>query len=223
MISVVVPVYNEEKTLERTLSELTRQLGSHELICVDGGSGDRSVEIARRFGKVVRSEKGRAVQMNRGAAEAKGETLLFLPADCVLERGALQAVEEAVARGGVGGCLTQRIQGGRLLFRTMELSGNVRARWFRIFYGDQAIFVKRPLFQELGGFPSAPLFEDVAFTRRLRRAGRTVVLRNHVYTSARRWERGGILKECFRNWCLLGLYALGVSPARLARFYPDVR
>lgn len=223
MISVVVPVYNEEKVLERTLFELTRQLDSHELICVDGGSSDRSAEIARRFGKVLTSEKGRAAQMNRGAAEGWGETLLFLPADSVLETGALGAVEEAVQQGYVGGCFTQRIQGERFLFRTMELSGNVRAQWLHIFYGDQAIFVKRRLFQELGGFPNLPLFEDVAFTRRLRWAGRTVVLRNQVYTSARRWERGGILKECFRNWSLLGLYALGVRPGRLARFYPDVR
>ena len=223
MISVVVPVYNEEKLLETTLSRLTRQTGPHELLCVDGGSGDGTASIANRFGKVLTSEKGRAAQMNRGAAEARGEILFFLPADAVLEEGALEAVEEAVRQGYDGGCLTQQIQGRRLLFRTMELSGTLRARWFRIFYGDQAIFVKRRLFQELGGFPVSPLFEDVAFTRRLHQVGRTVVLRHHVYTSARRWEQNGILKECFRNWGLLGLYALGVSPRRLARFYPDVR
>ena len=223
MVSVIIPTYNEEVALEETLAALRSQLGSHELICVDGGSRDRTVSIASRFGRVLTSEKGRAFQMNRGASEALGETLLFLHADSILEKGSLDAIAEAVQQGYDGGCLTQQIQGGQFLFRTMELSGNMRARWLHIFYGDQGIFVKRRLFQTLGGFPTLPLFEDVAFTRSLRREGRTVVLRHHVYTSARRWERGGILKECLRNWSLLGLYALGVSPWRLARFYPDVR
>jgi len=223
MISVVIPVYNEGKILEGTLSALTQQLGSHELICVDGGSSDGSAGIAGRFGKVVSSEKGRARQMNGGASVARGGILLFLHADAVLGEGALSAVEEAVQHGYGGGCFTQKIQGDRFLFRTLEFSGNLRARWLHLFYGDQAIFVKREIFREIGGFPPLPLFEDIAFTQRLRRRNRTLVLRHHVYTSARRWEQNGIVKEGFRNWGLLGLYALGVSPCRLARFYPEVR
>lgn len=224
MISVIVPMVDEESCIGRTLERLTQQEGSYEVIVADGGSRDRSVEHAKPYARVVVSEKGRACQMNRGAREARGEILLFLHADAHLESGALLAVEKAMQEKEiVGGCLTQAIESPRPFYRFLERSGTIRARGLRLFYGDQAIFVCKRIFDKLKGYPPTPLFEDLAFSRRLRREGKTVVLPKRVYTSARRWEAGGRFRGSLRNSLLLFLYGLGIAPEALARFYPDVR
>ena len=224
MISVVVPVYNEETLLEGTLRRLQEEKGSFEVIVVDGGSDDRSVEIARPYGSVLMAEKGRALQMNQGAREAKGEVLLFLHADAWLEKGSLSAIEEVMSHPDMlGGCLTQKIESPHPFYRFLEASGTFRARAFRLFYGDQGLFVRKAIFDKLGGYPLVPLFEDVAFSRRLKGEGKTVVLSKQIFTSARRWEEKGKVGGSLRNLALLFLYGMGIAPERLARFYTDVR
>jgi len=224
MISVIVPMYNEERLIEKTLKSLIKQRGAFEVIVVDGGSTDQSVQVARAYAAVLSSQKGRGVQMNVGAHVAQGETLLFLHADTFLEEGALFEVEKAMQkRNVVGGCLTQAIEGRHLYYRWLEFSGQLRTRWFQVFYGDQAIFVRKEIFDTLRGYPSTPILEDVAFSQRLKRKGKTVILPKRVFCSPRRWEKEGKMRRSFRNTLLLSLYGLGMAPERLSRFYGDVR
>ena len=224
MISVILPVYNEAMLIEETLQHLAQQEGGHEVIVVDGGSHDRSVDLARPYARVLSSPKGRALQMNAGARAAQGEILLFLHADSWMERGAFLTIENVMQnKEVVGGCLTQRIEGAHPFYRFLEWSGTVRAKWLKLFYGDQALFIRRRIFDKLGGYPLLPLFEDLAFSRHLRQEGKTVVLPKRVFTSARRWKEKGILRGSLRNMILFFLYGIGVSPERLSKFYADVR
>ena len=140
MISVVIPTLNEATILDSTLSRLTRQLEGHELLIVDGGSIDCTRQVASKYGEVISSRRGRACQMNAGAAVASGTTLLFLHADVWLEPGAVQGVEAAVAAGYIGGAFKQRIEGTHPLYRVIEFAANFRARRLKVFYGDGGNF-----------------------------------------------------------------------------------
>jgi len=224
MITVIIPMYHEEAVIAQTLERLLQQEGSYEILVVDGGSQDQSVALARSYASVFSSLKGRAIQMNRGALEAKGEILLFLHADSWLEQGSLIEIEKTMKnKEVVGGCLTQKIEAQHPFYRILEASGTFRARGLRLFYGDQAIFIRKEIFDKLKGYPPMPLFEDLALSRRLKREGKTVILSKRVFTSARRWENKGMLRGSLRNMILLFLYGLGIAPQTLARFYSDVR
>ena len=165
MISVIVPVYNEEKVLKDNANRFRALLECAELIFVDGGSLDRTPEIAERYGKLHKSPKGRAAQMNCGAHQAQNDTLLFLHADNSIPPEALKSIETHMAKDDlIGGCLTQRIENDAFIYRLIERQGNRRAEHAKIFYGDQGIFVKRRVFLEAGGFPDVPLMEDILFS-----------------------------------------------------------
>ncbi len=223
MISIIIPILNEEKILGKTLNRLQPELADHELIIVDGGSTDASVCIARKYGKVVLTERGRAKQLNAGAAAASGDILLFLHADIWLEPGALTAVEAALANGYVGGAFRQKIDGKHFLYRFIETVGNFRAKRLRVFYGDGGIFLARTRFQQLGGFPEVPILEEMRFSKGLRRLGKTTLISPGIHISSRRWEEGGIVRTTLNNWLITLLYFLGVSPARLAKLYRHIR
>jgi rSAM/selenodomain-associated transferase 2 len=223
-ISVVVPTLNEAAGLSATLAR-ARAPGVRELIVVDGGSNDETWMAAEREAdRVLGAGPGRAAQMNAGAAAATGDVLLFLHADTLLPRGFDEAVLAALA--------DDRVVGGRfdvalvpssaLLCLTATLL-NLRSRLSRISTGDQAIFVRRIVFEHLGGFPAIPLMEDVAFSRLLKRAGRVACLHAKVATSSRRWRHNGVVRTILLMWSLRLLYACGVSPARLRRLYKDTR
>lgn len=223
MVSVIIPVYNEEAAIEKALRSLpdTDEL---EVIVVDGGSADKTVELARPFQvRIVSASKNRALQMNVGAGEANGETLLFLHADTILEEGALEAVQDCANTGYVGGCFTHKIDSDRIIYRIIEASGNLRAKLFGVFYGDQGIFVRKDVFIKMGGFDDVRLFEDVIFSKRLRREGKVRVLRKRAYCSPRRWEKQGVVRATLVNWLVTIGFLLGVSPSRLKRVYWDVR
>jgi rSAM/selenodomain-associated transferase 2 len=223
-LSVIVPVLNEESVLAATLQS-ARGPGVREIIVVDGGSEDATVEVARSLADVVRTaERGRAAQMNAGAAVARGDALLFLHADTVLPAGFDAAVLRALADPlVVGGRFDLRLlPSSPLLWLTGELI-NLRSRLTRVATGDQAIFVRRRVFAEMGGFPLLPLMEDVAFTTALKRRGRIARLRERVVASSRRWVRDGIVRTILLMWSLRLLYFCGVSPARLHRLYKDAR
>ena len=194
MITIIIPIYNEEKILSKNLPGFHRLAKESELIFVDGGSSDRSAEVAKVYGKVVRTGKGRGLQMNYGAEHAESDILLFLHADNIISPKTVASVEKRLKNSGyIGGCLTQRIDRKGLIYRILETHGNLRARATKIFYGDQAIFVRKDKFLKLKGFPEVPIMEDVLFTKKLRRSGRTVVLSNKVTVSPRRWEKKGVL------------------------------
>ena len=193
----------------------------HEVVVVDGGSRDESLEVSRSFATLSCStEAGRARQMNEGARRASGDILLFLHADtCVPEEGPEQ-IARAFARGEeVWGRFDVRLGGSHLLLRVVETAMNWRSRLTGIATGDQGIFVRRSIFEHLGGFPPIPLMEDIALSRMLRRIRRPLCLRERAVTSSRRWQRDGILNTVLLMWRLRLAYALGADPARLHRIY----
>jgi len=224
MISVIIPIYNEEKILERNASFFQRLSGQVELIFVDGGSIDRSVEFAASYSKVLRSEKGRARQMNYGIEKARHDTLLLLHADATLSAGVILSIEKQLSRNGiVGGCLTQLIDKGGVIYRVIEAQGNLRARLSKVFYGDQGIFVKKDVFLKIGGFPEVPIMEDVLFSRKLRHAGKTVVLADKIVVSPRRWERKGVIKTALLFNFIIILFRLGCPLEKIKLLYDDLR
>ncbi|RKU11229.1 glycosyltransferase [Candidatus Poribacteria bacterium] len=222
-ISIIIPVLNEAKILEKTLSELQSELGHHELIIVDGGSVDNSVLIAEKYGKVVTSERGRAKQLNAGAAAASGDILIFLHADIRLASGALAAVETTLSSGYVGGGFCQKIDGKNILYRAIEIAGNIRGKYLKVFYGDSGIFLKRADFEKIGGFPEIPILEEMEFSRNMRKLGRTTLVTSYIHISARRWETKGIVRTTVNNWLITLLYFLKFSPEQLAKLYRHIR
>ncbi len=228
-ISVIVPLFNEEAILPSFLDHL-RRFSVNEVICVDGGSEDRTGEILKRWmgasgeGRrlVSSSIRGRASQMNEGAKRAGGEILLFLHADSLLHPGALSAISDAFEDPScVGGAFRLKIDSPRFFLKSIAAFVNVRSRWLNLPYGDQGYFVRREVFEKLGGFKNLPLMEDVDFIRRLKKAGRIVLLIEPMTTSARRWIKTGYFYTSLRNLALLILYFLGVTPEKLARWYHE--
>lgn len=223
MISVIIPVYNEENIIRNAL-EILPYSNNLEVIIADGGSSDKTVKFAEQYPvKVICCVKNRAAQMNEGANFAKGEILLFLHADCFLEAGSLEEIRCRLDKGYVGGCLSQRIDSKKIIYRSIEASGNIRARLSKVFYGDQAIFVRKDVFFRMGGFSDMKIFEDIIFSKRLKKQGRVCIINKRIYSSPRRWENKGILKATFINWIMTIGLLLGISPSALEKLYGDVR
>jgi len=223
VISVIIPAYNEEKDISKTIESLAG-INDLEVIIADGGSCDQTLNIVRSYSvKLICTSKGRASQCNEGVKVSEGEILLFLHADCVLAKDSIEAIKECVDKGFIGGCLKQKIQRDKIIYRLIEKSGNIRARIFRIFYGDQAIFVRRDIFSKIGGFDKVDLFEDVLFSKKLKKHGKTCFLNKEVYTSARRWRNQGIIKATLINWIVTIGFLFGVSPRVLKKVYSDIR
>ena len=192
------------------------------MLLVDGGSTDATATVAARVPDVrlLDGPRGRARQMNAGARAARGDVLLFLHADTRLPDAALERISEALRDTAVvGGRFDVRFDSARPLFALIAFFMNLRSRVSGISTGDQAIFVRRRAFEALGGYPEIPLMEDVEICRRLKRRGRMVALGPRVTTSARKWEREGALRTMALMWALRFLYTIGVSPARLHRWY----
>lgn len=224
MISVIVPVYNEEYVLREQRAYFLGLSERAEVIFVDGGSTDQTGTILRDFPHVIQSAKGRAIQMNAGAASATGQIYLFLHADTRVGFPALRRIEEEILnRGLVGGCLRQVIDAPGPLYRWIAWTGNFRAGLRGVFYGDQGIFVCRETFRKLGGFPVYDIGEDILFTKRLRRSGRVRMLDEPIYCSARRWRDQGVVRTTMMNARIkLGLM-LGGNPEQLTNGYRDIR
>ncbi len=223
MISIIVPTYNEETTIKKLLNSFSYN-GSFEIIVADAGSSDRTKEFAEGYPvKFIECRKNRALQMNEAVKAASGGIFLFLHCDCRLENGSLESIEEALNNGYIGGCLTHKINSNKFIYRFIEASGNIRAKLFRIFYGDQAIFSRRDTFFKLGGFAKVGLFEDVIFSKNLKKQGRTGILNKKVYTSPRRWEKQGIIKTTLLYWLLTLGFLAGVSTHLLEKMCSDIR
>ncbi|HLX07004.1 MAG TPA: TIGR04283 family arsenosugar biosynthesis glycosyltransferase [Thermoanaerobaculia bacterium] len=246
-VAIVVPTLNEEATIARTLpaaQAALAPLAGDELVVSDGGSVDRTVEVARSLGaRVVVGPAGRGGQLNRGAAATTAEILLFLHADTTLPAGALSQIRAAIAggrgdRGGgercravparaarpvLGGAFLLRFDTDRRLLRLGAWLINQRTRATRLPLGDQAHFLTRAAFDELGGYREWPILEDLDLSWRLRRHGRTVILEQRVTTGARRFVELGVVRTVAINWWIWLLFVAGVSPRRLARLYGEVR
>jgi len=227
VISVVIPALDEEASLPATIRSC-REAGECEVIVADGGSGDGTMEVARRLAdRVVAADPGRARQMNAGAASARGDVLLFLHADTLLPPCGLDAIRHALRDPNVvGGAFRVALRpspGAGTYVRTMlALTGrmiNLRSAVTRSRTGDQSVFLRAEAFRKLGGYPGIPLMEDVELSRAMRRTGRTVLLPQRVVTSGRRWEAWGPVRTVLRMWRIRLGYLLGMSPERCAEIY----
>lgn len=215
-LSVVIPTLNEAARIGRLIDHLARP--GVEIIVADGGSGDDTRQLAARYGaQVVTAENGRGVQMNAGARRARAPLLLFLHADTRLPSNYLEIVEHTLGQESIAvGAFSFALDGAGLRFRLVEEAVRIRCAMLRTPYGDQALFMRRTIFERLGGFDSIPLMEDLSLVRRARRIGRVVTVRARAVTSARRWQRTGVARMTAINQaCVLG-YQLGVPPERLA-------
>lgn len=223
-LSVIVPTLDEAGAIQATLEPLQgwRRRGA-EVLVVDGGSLDGTPALAGPLADaVVAGPRGRARQMNAGAARARGTALLFLHADTRLPADAEQAVRAALDGGRRWGRFDVRLDGARRhpLLKAVGALMNARSRLTGIATGDQALFMTRRAFDAVGGFPDQPLMEDVAISAALKRtAGRPACLREQALTASRRWEEGGIARTIGLMWALRLAYFLGAAPERLARWY----
>lgn len=219
-LSIVIPTLNEQANVALAVQRAWG-LQPLEVIVADGGSTDETATIASAEGaRVVHSSAGRGTQLNAGAIEASGDVLLFLHADTWLEPVAAQQIAAALTSPQtVWGAFYQAIDATGWKYRALERGNAYRARRIGLPYGDQAIFVRRQVFVAAGGFPDQPLMEDVDLSRRLRAQTMPALLDGPLHTSARRWQRQGVIRQTARNWAFLVLWRLGVSPTRLARWY----
>ncbi|MDD3518793.1 MAG: TIGR04283 family arsenosugar biosynthesis glycosyltransferase [Chromatiales bacterium] len=220
-ISVVVPALNEASAIVDTLSRLqTLRDRGHEIIVVDGGSDDETSVLAQPLAdRVITSARGRARQMNEGAAAAEGDVLWFLHADTHAPLGAERALVSAVQTGAQWGRFDVRLSGHHPLLPVIAGMMNLRSRLTGIATGDQGMFVTRAAFDAAGGFPDIPLMEDIALSRALRRVAWPACLRMQLLTSGRRWETHGVWRTVLLMWRLRAAYWLGADPAELARRY----
>ncbi len=227
-LAVIVPTLDEEAAVGGLCGELARQLAAdEELVIVDGGSRDATVTRALRAcprARVLQAARGRAPQLNAGAAATRARWLLFLHADTLLPPAALAAARAAQGRPGVGwGYFPVRLGARGWIYRLIEGGMDLRTRLFCTPSGDQGLLVRRKLFVDLGGFPQEPLLEDLLLVDLLRRRAPPARLEATLTTSARRWQRQGALRTVLRMWTVRTAFRAGVSPARLARSYPAAR
>ncbi len=224
LFSIVIPVLHESKDINSRIAHLYSIAGNHpiEVLVVDGAPEQETLSALHDIRVVGLSvETGRAVQMNAGARAARGEVLVFLHADTLLPACAFDAIAATLSdRRCVGGAFDLQIDSSNPVYTAIARVSSIRSRITRIPYGDQALFLRSDYFRAMGGFSEIPLMEDVDLMRRIKKRGDAIaIVPDRVVTSPRRWEKEGILYGTLRNWLLIMLYYLGISPKRLAKYY----
>lgn len=219
-ISIIMPVLNEAAIVAQALAKIDNS-PDLEVIVVDGGSEDGTIELVKAAGvRAISTSAGRARQMNAGAAASSGDILLFLHADTHLPKGFQSVVRQSLAqKGSVAGAFCLQIDGSTLCLRIIEIGVNWRSQFLGLPYGDQAIFLPTTVFKEIGGFQDLPIMEDFELIGRLRHLGRIAIAPARVMTSGRRWQKLGIWKTTAINQGAIAAYLLGVSPERIASWY----
>jgi len=222
MISVIIPTLNEEHNIGRCIESIRSDRAIHEIIVADGGSSDKTVDIAESHGgiRVIRTEKGRGTQMNKGAAFAGGDIFLFLHADTYLERGWYNEIMSCLCEPSIAaGAFTFRIDSPESYYRLIEYWVKFRCVVLNLPYGDQGIFVRREVFESLGGYKNIPLMEDVDLVERMKKVGPIKMLRKEAYIHSRKWDEEGWIRRSFLNQMIMIRYRLGADPERLAKLY----
>lgn len=227
-ISVVIPTYNEAELIEETLAQFKKIQTPYEIIVSDASNRDETIIIARNYGqknnlplKILRSPlKGRAHQMNFGAKQAKGEILLFLHADTTLPKDALKEILRALKDDTIiGGCFKIEQSNKKIPYKCISLFSNFRSYVFKVFHGNQAIFITKKCFKEIQGYKTVPIMEDIEISKSMRKRGKVIVLKSKVIDSTRRIEKTGFLKSIWLYCYLQILYALGINPIKIAEIY----
>ncbi|MTI58857.1 MAG: glycosyltransferase [Firmicutes bacterium] len=224
-ISIIIPTFNEEKTISDTISHVKALKGDKEIIVVDGGSEDSTLTLAEKEADIVfKTTSGRGHQLNEGAYAAGGDILFFLHCDSRLEKDALSAIKDVLSdKGLIGGCFSLKIADDSLPLRFISWTSNLRSRFLKIIFGDQGIFIRKDIFFRLGGFPEIELMEDWEFSRKMASKGELAFLSNKIYTSARRWYSFGIWRTILLMQKIKLLYLLGVKPEKLNQIYRNPR
>lgn len=220
LISIIIPALNESATICRTLSRF-KDADKVEVIVVDGGSRDNTAGLARSYGaKVIQTAPCKAIQMNAGASAAAGSILVFLHADTLLPANFKVQIVSALNQHDVAaGAFRLTIDSTRAAMRLIETMAYLRSRYLRLPYGDQALFMRKAVFEEIGGFTEMPIMEDFILVRRLKRRGKIVIVPAAVKTSPRRWLHLGIFRTWSINQLIVISFYLGLSPERLSRWY----
>ena len=220
--SIIIPVLHEARNINPLLEHLQQLDENCEIIVVDGCPKRETIDnIRNKDIKILISEAGRGRQMNTGAAIASGEILIFLHADTRLPVSALDCIRHSLQKKQyVGGAFDLSIRSDKLIFKVIAKCASLRSRLTRIPYGDQAIFIRKDYFNKIGGYKEIPLMEDVGLMQCIKKRGDKIcILSDGVFTSPRRWEKEGIIYCTLRNWVIIVLYLIGVSPDKLARYY----
>lgn len=224
MVSIIIPVLNEEKNIEKSLIQFNGLKGDKEIIVVDGGSSDSTKQIAERFAKVVLSERGRANQMNKGAAKARGDILWFVHLDSIINEDSIEKIQLAIDEKYVGGGFLLKFYDYDTLFmKYISTTSNLRAKYLGLYFGDQGIFVRRDVFEGVGGYPRQEIMEDWELSLLIKKVGKLKLINTTIGTSARRFKNGGQLKTHLLMHKIKLMYLLGTPTDKLAKIYKDVR
>ena len=225
-ISVIIPAYNEKERIGSLLKKLKSDDESVQVIVADGESTDGTPSVAKAYGaETVSTTRSRGLQMDRGVEMAEGTILLFLHSDTVLPKGWYDIILSAFSNGGenkvAGGAFSFAVDADEPKYRLLEKLVALRNKYLGLTYGDQAIFVKKENFLSAGGYKGMPIMEDVDLVRRIRKHGEFKILKEKALTSARRWQKKGLILTSLRNLVLLTLYYLGLRPEKIYRLYYD--
>jgi len=224
LISVIIPTVNEEQNILRTVKRVREaakreKRGTIEIIIADGGSSDNTVSIIKKYAKVVLTEQGRGIQMNKAAQHAKGDILVFLHADTLLPLQAFKRITKAIKKGAIGGAFRVKFDRQDGFFKIIQLRSNFRSRFFKVFFGDQALFVTKTAFYKLRGFKNVPIMEDVDFSRRMKSIGKVILVKDSIVTSARKFVNKGMVYTYASMGVLMILFHLRMRHSIIKRVH----